>query len=105
MTKTYAYANHAVHRTVDGVLQVVPASSKGKVSVFEADKDEFASLSKLGAVRAATKEELAQAKADVARENGEAVEDDPAPLAQVVAPPASGAAHDPSSAPRGKATS
>jgi len=71
-----AYAITTIHRTdTGGKLQVIPASTPQKVSVFNADKKEFDDLEALGGVREATNEEIAVAKSQ-AEQNGNAAFDD-----------------------------
>lgn len=102
-----AYAITTIHRTgKDGKLQVVPASTAKKVSVFDADKAEFEDLEKLGGVREATKDEIALAKSQAA-ESGNAAFDDEAvdgtasgsTATSSSQQPSSGAAGDPNSRP------
>ena len=105
MVKAYAIATVHRHRK-DGTIQVVPASTAVKVSVFDADDVEFADLEKLGGVRKATKDEIALAKSQAAEGGNAAFADDDvagtaadAPQAPVPQAPSSGAAGDPNSKP------
>ncbi|PZR90335.1 MAG: hypothetical protein DI537_19155 [Stutzerimonas stutzeri] len=113
-----AYAITTIHRKgKDGKLQVVPASTPTKVSVFDAEQTEFDNLAALNGVRKATKEEIALFKAQ-AEVNGNAAFDteDEASLAGTAAntsttamlaaaKPDSGAEGDPSSSPKKSAAS
>lgn len=124
MTKVKAYAIHTVHVPgKDNAIVVVPASEKGKPSVFEIDSESFAKIEKLGAVRKATADEIAVAKAQADAANGvapgDASGDDATDTVAETSTdtatsggensagdakaPASGAKHDPATAPKGKA--
>jgi hypothetical protein len=74
-----AYAIHTIHRRPDPnePEQVVRASTSGMPSVFDLEKEEFDRLEALGAVRKATKEELAVSKAQQAKADGVAVAEEP----------------------------
>jgi uncharacterized protein (DUF1800 family) len=97
-----AYAITTIHRRVDGVKNVVPASTKTRVSVFDATEEELEKLISLNAARKATKEEVAVAKV----QSGE--EDAPTNVEKQIAAdtakvPASGAEGDPQGKPKGAA--
>lgn len=57
-----AYALTTIHRRVDGEKDIVPASTKERISVFDTDADQLEKLISRGAARKATKEEIAVAK-------------------------------------------
>lgn len=96
------YAITTIMRRVDGVKQTIPASTKQRVSVFDATEEELNKLISLGAARKATKEEVAIAKV----QSGE--EDAPTNVEKQIAAdsskaPASGAENDPQGKPKGAA--
>lgn len=63
MSKIKAYAIHSIVRRENGKKITVPASTEQNITVFDLDEDEFDTLESLGAVRKASKEEVALAKA------------------------------------------
>lgn len=101
MAAVKGYAITTIHRRVDGEKNVVPASTKSRVSVFDATDEELEKLIALGAARKATKEEVAIAKV----QSGE--EDAPTNVEKQIAAqeakPASGAEGDPQGKPKGAA--
>ena len=99
MADIKAYAIHQIKAAGANV----PASTKDKPSIFSIDKKSFDRLTGLGAVREPTKEELALFKAQQeAAGNGEVEADVAVDETQTGAKaPASGAAGDPKSEPKG----
>lgn len=94
------YAITTIMRRVDGKKETVPASTKTRVSIFDATEEELEKLINLNAARKATKEEIALAKVQSGEEDAPtnvekqlASEDDKAP--------ASGATGDPQGKPKG----
>ncbi|AEG53110.1 hypothetical protein [Sinorhizobium meliloti] len=104
MATVTTYAIHSIGRRVKDGKVLVPASTRERPSVFEATAEEFERLEKLGAVRKATKEEIAIAKV----QSNEAA-DAPTTAEKIAASstetkaPASGADGDPKGAPKGAA--
>lgn len=104
-----ALAITTIHRRdKDNNLQVVPASTAKKVSVFDAEQTEFDELAKLGGVRKATTDEIALAKAQ-AEQNGNAAFEEDGDAAgsntqDTSKKPDSGAEGDPASNPKSKAS-
>jgi hypothetical protein len=104
MSTVKAYAiNTIVHRDpATGSKVTVEASTKQKVSVFDLNQGEFDKLVALGAVREATKEEVA-----IAKVQSNEVSDAPTNEEKIAAAdkkvPASGADGDPQGKPKGAA--
>lgn len=95
-----AYAITTIHRRVDGNKDVVPASTKSRVSVFEATEEELEKLISLGAARKASREEVAISKVQMGEEDAPTnVEKQLA--AEDTKAPASGAEGDPKGTPKG----
>lgn len=76
MAKLYGYALHTIHRANGGKVEVLNASEKDKITVFQTTREELDKLESLGAAREANANEVAIFKAAVARENGLPVEED-----------------------------
>ncbi|MGV1944910.1 MULTISPECIES: hypothetical protein [unclassified Agrobacterium] len=96
-----AYALTTIHRRIDGKKDVVEASTKQRISIFETTSEELEKLVAVGAARKATTEEVAIAKA----KSGET--DAPTNVEKQIAAqeakPASGAEGDPQGKPKGAA--
>ncbi len=101
MTKVNAYAINTIMRRdpETGKKATIEASTKQKVSVFPVDEAEFEKLVALGAVRQATREEIA-----IAKVQPNDVSDAPTNVETALAnekAPASGAEGDPQGKPKG----
>ncbi|WP_425962732.1 hypothetical protein [Rhizobium nepotum] len=101
MTDVNAYAINTIMRRnpKTGGKETIDASTKQKVSVFALDEVEFEKLAALGAVRKASKEEIA-----IAKVQSNDVSDAPTNVETALAnekAPASGAQGDPQGKPKG----
>lgn len=100
MTDVNAYAINTIMRRnpKTGAKETIDASTKQKVSVFALDEAEFEKLAALGAVRKASKEEIA-----IAKVHSNEVSDAPTNVETKLAnkkAPASGAQGDPQGKPK-----
>lgn len=70
MTKIYAVAIHTIHYALNGIVEVLEASTKDSTTIFETNEEDLAKLESFGAARRASDAEVTLHEAAVAKANG-----------------------------------